>query len=59
MNKLINNSAYGKSVKEKMSFWHEINIFKLMNNSIYGKRINARLINNVKKFKLYKNEFLE
>ena len=34
-----------------------------MNNSVYGKTINkevnARLVNNAKKYKAYKNEFLE
>ena len=30
-----------------------------MNSSVYGKTIKTRLINNAKKYKPYKNEFLE
>ena len=50
--KLTNNSVYGKTVKKRLSFLDERNIFKLINNSVYSKRINAGLINNTKKCKL-------
>ena len=29
-----------------------------MNNTVYGKTINARIVNDAKKYKTYKNEFL-
>ena len=50
------------SVCYKSEFWNEKVFFKLMNNNIYGttvtKKINARLGNNAKKYKTYKNEFM-
>ena len=46
----------------KNGFWNEKDCLKLMNNSNYGetikKKMNARLVNNAKKYKAYKNEFL-
>ena len=41
-----------------MSFEMRKDFFRPMNKSVYGKTINARLINNAKKYKPYKNEFL-
>ena len=42
----------------KNYFWSEKRFFfKFMNNSIYGKTINARLVNNAKKYKVHKMSF--
>ena len=48
-----------------MSFWDKRDFFKLTNKSVFGKsmenlskQINSRLINNAKKYKAYKTEFL-
>ena len=30
-------NVYGKTVKNKMCFWDERDIFRLMNNSVYDK----------------------
>ena len=46
--------------KEILSFSfsnYKNGFFEPMNNSVYSKKINARLVNNAKKYKAYKNEF--
>ena len=53
----MNNSVYGKAIKEKMSFWGERDIFKLMNDSVYCRTIKEKI--NSKNYKTYKNGFLE
>ena len=35
--KQMNNSVYGKTIKNKMSFGDEREIFRPMNDSVYGK----------------------
>ena len=55
--KLMNNSVYGKAIKEKMSFQGERDIFKLMNDSVYCRTIKEKI--NSKNYKTYKNGFLE
>ena len=53
----MNKSAYYKTIKKKMSFGEERDIFRIKNNSIYGKTANVTL-NNAKKYETYKNELL-
>ena len=48
----MNDSIYSETIKKRMIF------FKLMNSSVYGKTINARLVNNAKRYRAYKNQFL-
>ena len=53
----MNNSAYYKTIKKKMSFGEERDIFRIKNNSVYGKTTNVTF-NNAKKYETYKNELL-
>ena len=53
----MNNSACCKTIKKKMSFGENRDIFRIKNNSGYGKKTKVTF-NNAKKYEKHKNEFL-